>query len=168
MNSKNLQFDIIGSINDDIYAALKNYIYSQPEPISKLTVNIISVGGSVTPAIGIYNFLKSLPFHIHTHNLGEVSSAAILPYLSGKTRTAEPISKFMIHPIKIGIKNEMPYNAIQEILHNLELDIKNFQKIINIETNSLNGNHNIEKLLKSDSLILDSQSAYKCGIVTCM
>lgn len=77
MNSKNLQFDIIGSINDEIYAALKNYIYSQPEPISKLTVNIISVGGSVTPAIGIYNFLKSLPFHIHTHNLGEVSSAAI-------------------------------------------------------------------------------------------
>ncbi len=103
---------------------------------------------------------------MHTHNLGEVSSAAILPYLSGKVRTAESISKFMIHPLTIGINGELPYHRVQEILHGIEIDIKNFETVICQETNSLNTKHDVEKLLKSDSLVLDPKAAYECGIVT--
>lgn len=165
---RNLYFDLVGVINDESFAGLLHFINSQRESISSLTLNICSLGGNVASGIGMYNFLKNLSFPIHTHNMGEVTSAAILPYLSGKIRTAEPISKFMLHPITIGINSELPYHKVQEILRGIDLDIKNFGKIISTETNSLNGQCNIENLLKSDSLVLDLSAAYKYGIVTKM
>ena len=162
----NLHFDCVGCINDEIFLSLIRFIKSQQEPISSLTIHISSLGGNVASGISIYNVLKKMPFPIHTHNIGEASSAAILPYLSGSTRTADPISKFMIHPITIGINSELPYHKVQEILRGIDLDIKNLGKIISTETNSLNGQCNIENLLKSDSLVLDLPTAYKYGIVT--
>lgn len=162
----NLTFDCVGCINDEIFVGLIRFIRSQQKPISSLTINISSLGGNVASGISIYNFLKNLSFPIRTHNMGEVSSAAILPYLSGTIRTAEPISKFMIHPLTIGINSELPYHKVQEILRGIDLDIKNFGKIISTETNSLNGQCNIENLLKSDSLVLDPPTAYEYGIVT--
>jgi len=161
----NISFDFIGPINDESFLALRNYIVSQPNQISHLTINISSLGGSVITGITAYNFLKHLPFTITTHNLGEVSSAAILLYLAGNTRTAESFSKFMIHPISLGVNSSLSYHNVQELLRGIEADIRNYQNITNLETNFLNGKYNIEYLLKGDSLVLDTESAYECGIV---
>jgi ATP-dependent protease ClpP protease subunit len=136
----NIRFDFIGSINDDNTLALRNFIDSQAhiKPISSLTINISSLGGCVASGITIYNYLKQQPFPIATHNLGEVSSAALLLYLAGSTRTAAPVSKFMIHPIKIGISGDFPYFQVEELLKSIDMDIKNYARIVDSETNSLN------------------------------
>lgn len=162
-----LYFNFIGSVDDDKFRNLQHLVLSRKD-ISKLTICINSLGGSTTYGIGIYNFLKHLDFPVVTHNIGEVTSAAIMVFLAGSTRTAEPISKFMIHPISLSLNGNFTYLQIQEFLRNIDADIENFRQIIECETNSLNGKYNAAQILKGDSLVLNQQSAYECGIVTKM
>ena len=92
-------FNFIGGINTENITTLNNYITSIKNLTSNdtLIINIDSTGGNVSDGIAIYNIIKKLPCNVITHNLGNVSSAAILLYMAGKTRTAADISKFMIH-----------------------------------------------------------------------
>lgn len=162
----NLSYDFIDSINDTSILKLTEFIYSQTEAIEHLQINICSLGGSMHSAITIYNFLKKMPFTITTHNLGEVTSAAVLLFLSGNIRTAENISKFVIHPIKFAMNSNYSYFQVEEILKTLNADIKNYASIVNHETNSLNGIYNVEDILKGSSIALLPKSALKCGIIT--
>jgi len=162
----NLRFDFIGVINDENMLALRNFIESQNEQITSLVINISSLGGSVTSGVTMYNYIKQQNFTVITHNLGEVSSAAILLYLAGSIRTASSISKFMFHPIKIGFGGDLPYYQVEEILKNIDADINNYAKIVNIETQSLNGIYDVDKYLRTDSLTLTPEDAHKCGIIT--
>lgn len=160
------RFDFIGSVNDENILALRNYIVSLNGKISKLTINISSLGGSVSSGITVYNFLKQFPFPIVTHNLGEVSSAALLLYMAGGERTSEEISKFMIHPLAIGVSGDLPYYKVQELLNGIDADVKNYLAVINRETENLKNLYDIEHYLKNDNLVLNKQKAYDCGIVT--
>ena len=161
-------FNFIGSVSEQSVSDFISTIENIKTPINSITINISSLGGSVTPGITMYNYLKSKQFNIITHNLGEVSSAALLIYLGGKIRTAEDISKFMLHPITICINESSTYYKVQEILNGVEADIQNYSNIINIETNNLNKKYDneIEYYLKCESLHFDKISAHKCGIVT--
>ena len=159
------RFDFIGEINDSNIILLRNYICNTPK-MTKLTINISSLGGSVSAGITAYNFLKQQKFPIATHNLGDVSSSALLLYLAGSVRTAEEVSKFMFHPISLGINGDFPYYKVREFLNNIDADIKNFALIANKETNNFNGLYDVENLLKNDSLTLTRTQAHECGVIT--
>ena len=162
-----VSYNFIGSINDQSVDRFIYEIENIKQPINTLTINISSLGSGVTPAIAMYNYLKSKSVKVYTHNLSEVSSAAILIYLAGEKRTAEDVSKFMIHPITICINESSTYYKVQEILNGVEADIKNYADIVNTETNNLMGKHsnNVEHFLKCESLHFNKQSAFDCGIV---
>lgn len=162
----NLQFDFIGEINDINMIALRNFIESQNEPVEKLLINISSLGGLVSSGVTMYNYLKQKNFQTITHNLGEVSSAAILLYLAGEIRTSSPISKFMFHPIKVDVSGNLTYYQVEEHLKNIDIDIKNYNSIVNISTGSLKKIYNIDTYLRSETLTLNREEAYRCGIVT--
>ena len=159
------RFDFIGEINDENIFTLMNFTRTTPD-ITKLTINLSSCGGSVFSAITIYNYLKNLPYEIITHNLGDVSSAAILLYLAGTTRTSEDIAKFMIHPLAIGMHGDLPYNKVNELLKSIDIDIKNYGTIVNNTTNNLQKKYDIEYYLKNESLVLNKTQAFECNIVT--
>ena len=159
--------NFIYPINDETILAIINFIENHKD-ISKLNIHINSAGGSTSSGISIYNYLKMQSFPIATHNIGDVSSAAILLYLAGSTRTSEKISKFMIHPLLMQIEGNLPYFKIKEFLNQMDADIKNYSAIVNQETNKLNGKYNVKQYLKSNSIVFDEMSAYKCGIVTQM
>ena len=161
-----LSFDYIGSICDENMLSLRNFIESQSEKIVSLTININSQGGSVPSGIALYNYLKQKNFTVITHNLSEVSSAAILLYLAGDIRTASDVSKFIIHPITYNITNDLIYPQIKELYESISLDISNYEKIVNENTNSLNGLFNTHQCLCSDGVILDYSQAYQCGLIT--
>lgn len=163
-----LSFDFIGPINDENILCLRNYIAGQTEPIEHLTINISSCGGAVPAGIAIYNYLKQQTFDITTHNLGEVSSSAILLYLAGTTRTAETISKFMIHPLRMTGEPDMSCHRIEELLKIINADIRNYAEIVNRETNSLHGKFNIDICLRAICMTLNAADANDCGIVTQM
>ena len=164
----NLLYNFINYVSDETIMALINTLSVQQEEICTLQINISSLGGSVSSAIAVYNYLKHQPFQVITHNLGEVSSASILLYLAGEIRTAEEASKFILHPMEIGTNTNFTYYKLKEVLDSLNADIKNYSYIVNQETNSLNNIFDIDKCLKSEGLVLDVQTALACGIVTNM
>lgn len=75
------KFDFIKMINDNTIMELIDCILPRKDNIKHLQLNISSLGGSMPHAIAIYNFLKNMPFSIKTHNLAEVTSAAVILYL---------------------------------------------------------------------------------------
>ena len=68
-----------------------------PHQPSAVTLLICSNGGDVYAGVGLYNFLKMLPFEIRTHAIGICGSIATTIYLAGARRTASPTSMFMLH-----------------------------------------------------------------------
>lgn len=153
-------------INDQTIMSLINFIENSKSDMKNLTININSAGGSLSAAITAYNYLKNLHVPVFMHNIGEVSSSALLLYLAGLTRTSEYIAKFMIHPISIMINQDLNYYRANEILDCIKSDIKNYSIIVNQETDKLKGKYDVEHFLKAESFYLDKQSAYECGIVT--
>lgn len=162
-----INVDFIGSIDNYSLEKLKNFIDRQTQEtgVTGVKLNIQSLGGSVPGAVAIYNYLKSLPYEIKTHNLGEVTSAAVLIYLAGSIRTAEDNSKFMIHSVKYSANGNYSYFQIQEMASILDADIKLYADIVNKETDSLKGIDNVEEILKGKSVALTSDAARKYGIV---
>lgn len=69
--------------------------------IKKIHLLIHSSGGFIADGIGIYNYLRNLPIEIHTYNVGQVSSIAVLIFLAGKQRFASQAAFFMIHKSQI-------------------------------------------------------------------
>ena len=162
------KFDFSGEINTNNINTLITYIRSIKNLTSDdtLIININSMGGNVSDGIAIYNFLKQLKCKIVTNNLGDVSSAAILLYMAGNIRTASDVSKFMFHPIKMGINSSLNFYQIKELMNNLERDINNYYAIITAELPSITNYYNLSHILKYDSLILGKSDAIACGIIT--
>ena len=160
------ELNLIGTIDDKLVIGLQQAVSTFTEPPESLTVNISSAGGNVNAGVTMYNYLKSLPYPVTCHNLGEVSSAAILPYLAGSERTAEQFSKFMFHPLEIGLNGSMPLFKIHEISSNLESDIDTYEKIVLAEVPNITDTYNIRHFLECDSLVLTPCDAYTAGIVT--
>ena len=160
------KYNYFGDINNDFINALSKSIGALPKDAEGLFINISSCGGSVSSGVTAYNILKGLSIPVHTHNLGEVSSAAILPYLAGSTRTMEGIAKFMFHPFAISGGN-MSYSEVIEKLKILESDLENYASIVKKEIPSFCKTHDIMDILKHQTLILtDNIECKRLGIIT--
>lgn len=61
-------------------------------------------GGGVDVGIDTYNILRGMPFHLVTHNTGNVASIGVSIFLAGDERLACANSTFLLH----GITNEVP------------------------------------------------------------
>lgn len=155
-----------GGIDDSLSQGIHAVYFNSPQPVKTLVLNISSSGGSVLSAITAYNLLKSLPCEVHTHNLGEVSSAAVLPYLAGTVRTAEEISKFFIHPLDLNFTGSLPFFRVQEALSNLEQDINSYAGIVTREAPIIAERYDVTELLKHESLVLSPRDAFSLGLIT--
>lgn len=65
--------------------------------VQKVYLLISSPGGMVMNGFNLYNVLKSMPFELTTHNVGNVDSIGNVIFLSGKIRYACPNATFMFH-----------------------------------------------------------------------
>ena len=156
----------VGPIDENFVNAIINIVNSFKAMPAELIISISSGGGSVIHGITAYNYLKKLPCKVHTHNMGEVSSAAILPFLAGSVRTADKVAKFMFHPVTIGINEQMSHPRFAELLSMLERDINNYAEIVKREVPTLCEEHDIESVLKHDTLVLTPAEGLACGLLT--
>ncbi len=69
------------------------------EGVEHIHLAIGSGGGSIIAGLSAYNQLRALPLRFTTYNIGCVDSVAILPYLLGDTRHADPWSSFLFHGV---------------------------------------------------------------------
>lgn len=164
-------FTIMGVITHETVNNLhvfvnNNYPYlSSPQNV--LYLNINSGGGDTLAAIAMYNYIKSLPCKTFTHNLYETSSAAIIVYLAGEQRSCEKHSYFLIHEMRYTINNSKNYQGLITEIKLFDRQIKDYTNIVNIETNCLNKQCDVESILRNgNGIIIPSSDAYKYNLTT--
>jgi ATP-dependent Clp protease protease subunit len=70
---------------------------------TELHLLLSTPGGAVQYGITIYNFLRSLPIRVITHNLGNVDSIGLVIYLAGEERYACKHTTFMLHGVALQV-----------------------------------------------------------------
>ncbi|PZT97570.1 MAG: hypothetical protein DI624_09845 [Brevundimonas sp.] len=67
------------------------------EGATRVVLHICSGGGDVVAGVGLYNFIRSLPWRVDTHAFGPCDSIAATVFMAGAARTCLPISAFVLH-----------------------------------------------------------------------
>lgn len=159
--------NINGDFAPELVGSLANAFQQIPQGTQRLIININSGGGAVLSAIAVYNMIKQMPYTVETHNMSDVSSAAILPFLAGSIRTAEPISRFMFHPFVINGDGAMSYATVMEKLKILEADLENYAKIVRTEAPAFCAAYDIIDVLKNQTIIItNAEEGRRLGILT--
>jgi ATP-dependent protease ClpP protease subunit len=71
--------------------------------VKEVYLLLSTLGGMVMNGLNLYNVLKSFPFKLVTHNVGNVDSIGNAVFLAGKERYACPHSTFMFHGVGFDI-----------------------------------------------------------------
>ena len=82
--------------------------------VQEINLVINSPGGSVSPAVITYGFIRSLPVRINTHAQGFVQSAANILFLAGQVRSADRYARFMFHPSQVTLNGSMTHQEVRD------------------------------------------------------
>ncbi len=102
--------------------------------MTTLYLLLSSPGGDVNAGVTLYNFLKSLPIEVITHNMGSIDSIATVVFLGGKTRYGCPHSTFMFHGVKLFLNTNMTLPQLNEIVDYMVKDQEKISGIVCSET----------------------------------
>jgi len=114
--------------------------------------------------MNLYNVLRAMPFHLTTHNVGNVDSIGNAVFLAGEKRYACAHSTFMFHGVGFDINGQMRLEEkfLQERLDSLLADQKRIGSVIEERTK-------IEKTAIADlfreAKTKDAAFATSCGII---
>jgi ATP-dependent Clp protease protease subunit len=97
-----------------------------------VTIGMNSNGGNVVAGMLLHNILRSMPYDLFFHNIGNVDSIANVIFLSGSRRLACPTSTFMFHGVGFdtGAQERLEEKSLLEKLDTLNADHKRIAKTI--------------------------------------
>jgi ATP-dependent protease ClpP protease subunit len=121
-------------------------------------------GGGVMYGINVYNVLRSMPFTLVTHNVGNVDSIGSAIFLAGERRYACPHSTFMFHGVHWGFQGPGSLSAMQlrETVASVEADETRISSIIDERTNLSEGE---ARTFFRDAHTMNATDALGAGIV---
>jgi ATP-dependent protease ClpP protease subunit len=133
--------------------------------VKKITIVLSSPGGDTTAAFAAYNILKNVPVEITTFNVGNIDSAAVLLYCSGKHRYSFPSpARFLIHgnALNLGAGVPLDYNFLDAELQ----QIKSLNQMVSqvVATIAPTKKAEIEQAVHGQT-ILSAEDAKAWGIV---
>lgn len=111
MNNQKLQFgqplppedfylcftaDINPQTTEAVIAAMSNIV---GQGAKKIVLLLSSPGGAVMSGLTLYDFIRSLPIPVETHNMANVDSIANMVFQAGTRRTCSKHSTFMFHGV---------------------------------------------------------------------
>jgi ATP-dependent protease ClpP protease subunit len=73
--------------------------------VDDVYLTMSSPGGYVADGIFLYNHIRALPLDVHMHNVGSVSSIAVVVFLAGRHRNVSQHAAFLIHPTTVAANN---------------------------------------------------------------
>ena len=93
-------------------------------------------GGNVMSGLTIHNFLRSMPFKLITHNIGNVDSIGNVIFLAGEERYSCPNATFMFHGVGFDIMQPTRFEEklLRERLTSLQADQKRIADVITQRT----------------------------------
>ncbi|AIR91018.1 ATP-dependent Clp protease proteolytic subunit [Pseudomonas cremoricolorata] len=133
---------------------------------SELQVNVATMGGECSYGFTLYNFLRSLPVPLHTHNLGTVESMGNILFLAGEQRTACRYSKFLFHPFHWTLHGSVDHARMTEYAMSLDYDLELYAKIVAERTAGAAQVLDVPRYLTAYPRILGPQEALDCGMIT--
>ena len=122
-------------------------------------------GGSVMNGMNLYNVLRSFPFKLVTHNVGNVDSIGNVIFLAADTRYACPHSTFMFHGVQSRRpqgNNRLGAKDLRERLRSVDADEKRMGAIIEERSNLT---HKQVLALFREAQTRDAAYAVSSGIV---
>ncbi|MDH1574283.1 ATP-dependent Clp protease proteolytic subunit [Pseudomonas sp. GD03746] len=130
-----------------------------------LQLNIATMGGECSYGFTLYNFLRALPVHVHTHNLGTVESMGNILFLAGEHRTACAMSKFLFHPFHWTLHGAVDHARMAEYAMSLDYDLRLYAQIVAERTAGSAEVLDVQRYLMADPRILDPQEALGSGLI---
>jgi ATP-dependent Clp protease, protease subunit len=106
------------------------------EAAKKVYLLLSTPGGSVMNGINLYNVIRAMPFHLVTHNVGNIDSIGNALFLAGKERYACPQATFMFHGVGFDINQgiRLEEKLLRERLDSLLADQRRIGDIIKERT----------------------------------
>ncbi|HTN42984.1 MAG TPA: ATP-dependent Clp protease proteolytic subunit [Nitrospiria bacterium] len=153
--------EINQTTSETLLGVCANCVVKQVENVYLL---LSTQGGSVTCGINLYNLLRGMPFHLTTHNAGNVDSIGNVIFLAGKDRYSCPNSTFMFHGVGFDIPSQMRFEEknLRERLDSLKADQSRIGKII-VERTTLS-TENVHQLFL-EAVTRDPDYAKTHGII---
>lgn len=131
---------------------------------TEINLMLSTPGGEVASGLAIYNFIRSLPITINTHNIGNVDSIGNAIFLAGKTRKACQHSTFMFHGVGFQAPNVVfEEKFLRERLDGILADQKRIGDIILQMTKITD--RKVRELFR-EARTKDANYALKCGIIS--
>lgn len=148
------------SVADAIIDLFKQF-YDDPEV--EVTLYISSTGGDIDSAIRFYDFIKASGLSINTVGFGQVDSASIILFLSGKEKTLIENCRIRLHsPVYNGPQQSQVISVHSETTSLLQqLDNRYFE----ILTKELPKVKNIRDVFDKGK-ILTTKEALELGLAT--
>ena len=126
--------EIVPQTTETLIATMTNLANSGVQDVCLL---LSTPGGSVMHGLTLYNVLRALPFHLTTHNAGNVNSIGNAIFLAGEQRYACPHSTFMFHGVGFDVSGgvRLEQKLLRERLDAIEADQTLIGNIIEERTN---------------------------------
>jgi len=134
------------------------------EQVKKVYLLLSTSGGKVSNGLNIYGAVKGMPFEVVTHNVGNVDSIGIAPFLAGSTRYACKHSTFMFHGVGFTAQQQQRFEVkdLEERLSSLKSDEERIGKIITENTKV--SENEVAEIFKQGQT-KDSEFAVEKGII---
>lgn len=155
--------DINAQTTESLIATMANCANNPAVEIVHLLLS--TPGGSVMHGMTLYNMLRAMPFHLVTHNVGNVDSIGNAVFLAGEERYTCPHSTFMFHGAGFDQYNGAPRldeKYLAELTGNLLADQSRIASVIEERTNLETAD--IEPLFR-EAQTKDAAYAVSVGIV---
>ena len=105
-----------------------------PDSVNELHLLINSPGGSVPVALGLANFLESLPCKLITYNISRCDSAAIMLFAAGEERICVPEGTFFAHSVNIELSGQYSLDSLRMEYLKLQQDYKSILSYLSRKT----------------------------------
>lgn len=105
-----------------------------PNHVQELHLLINSPGGSVPVALGLANFLESLPCKLITYNISRCDSAAIMLFAAGEERFCVPEGTFFAHSVNIELSGQYSLDSLRMEYLKLQQDYKSILSYLSRKT----------------------------------
>jgi len=113
--------DINPQATEAVIAAMSNIV---EQGAKKIVILLSSPGGSVMSGLTLYDFIRSLPIPVETHNMANVDSIANMVFQAGSRRTCSKHSTFMFHGVGLASNgvHRWELKALKESMQSIERD----------------------------------------------
>lgn len=121
-------------IDDQVVSQLiqaLNGLVAEKRP-EEIYILMSTPGGNVNAGIVLYNFLRSLPVKIITHNMGQVDSIGNVIFLAGDERYMAPATSFLFHGVVMNGEGAFSLGKAQlnELANQFQQDEKRIETIV--------------------------------------